>query len=221
MTENNGAVQISNPLDPTLNVRNLLEASTVRQDDLREAETKRIDEKFRDSDTKYQVQFSAAREALGIALIAQEKAVASALDSTKEAINKAEVATDKRFELLSEKIDGVSVILSKNTGATGLYVTHDDLNMALDKLQASIETTLRPVVAFMNSQTGKEGVQDPILHSLVAEMKLSRESQSLNTGKGQGLNAGWVYLIGGVGLLGTIVAVFMNAITLATRVPIK
>lgn len=147
---------------------------------LHEFETKRIDDKFKESDIKYQIQFSAAKEALGIALIAQEKGTAAALEGTKEAINKADVATDKRFSLLSEKIDGVVETISKNTGAQGIYVTHTDLAVALDKLQVSIESTLRPVVNFMNSQSGRSS----------------------------GFNSGWGYLVGGVGLIATLISIF-------------
>ena len=154
---------------------------------LRDAETKRIDEKFIDVndkfaavDVKYQIQFNAAEKAVGIASTAQEKLVAQALDGTKEAINKADVATDKRFSLLSEKIDGVVETISKNTGAQGIYVTHTDLNIAMEKLTLSIEATLRPVVAFMNSQTGQQ--------------------------KGVGLS--WGLLINIVSLCGVLVAIF-------------
>lgn len=144
---------------------------TMQIDDhttIHKMETKRIDErfkdvdeKFRDNDIKYQIQFNAAKEALGIALIAQEKAVAAALDSTKEAIGKAEIATDKRFDLLSEKIDGVSETLNKNTGAQGVYVTHVDLSAEMEKLRTSFETMLNPVITFMNNSTGqKTGVSN-------------------------------------------------------------
>lgn len=119
-----------------------------------DAEVRRFDEKIKDGDVKYQIQFNAAKEALGIALIAQEKAVAAALDAAKEATGKAEIAMAKQFDLLSEKIDGVSETLNKNTGATGLYVTQTDLSIALDKLSTSIEITLKPVVAFMENSKG-------------------------------------------------------------------
>lgn len=163
-----------NKPDPTVNVKSIVKESITRLDDLRNAEIKRIDrsieveigrvndkfndieKKFDDVDVKYQIQFNAAKEALGIALIAQEKAVAAALDSTKEAIGKAEIATDKRFDLLSEKIDGVNEILNKNTGAQGIYVTHSDLQISLDKLQTNIEATLRPVITFMNNSQGQQ-----------------------------------------------------------------
>ena len=114
------------------------------------------DLRINDTVTASNQRFDAQQLALKDALISQEKAVAAALDSTKEAIGKAEIATDKRFDLLSEKIDGVHDVLNKNVGAQGVYVTHTDLTAALDKLQTSIEITLRPVVTFMNSQTGKD-----------------------------------------------------------------
>ena len=154
-------------LDPTFNVRAMVKTLIDNQTAMRDAEIKRIDhnieveserldEKFKDGDVKYQIQFNAAKEALGIALIAQEKAVAAALDSTKEAIGKAEIATDKRFDLLSEKIDGVNEVLNKNTGAQGIYVTHTDLKASMDKLEESIQASLLPVVTFMNSQVGQQ-----------------------------------------------------------------
>lgn len=186
--------------DPTENVREILKATIERQDSLRIAETTRldhnmeievrrvddkfkdVDEKFKDVDVKYQIQFNAAKEALGIALIAQEKAVSAALDSTKEAIGKAEIATDKRFDLLSEKIDGVNDTLNKNAGAQGIYVTHTDLSTEMEKLRISFEGMLRPVITFMNNSTGKSA----------------------------GLNSGWAILLGAVGLVSMIVGIILS-----------
>lgn len=169
--------------DPTLNVQHLLEAAVSRQDDLRniesmrlhhdiETEIKHLYEKFKDDDTKYQIQFSGAKDAVGIALIAQEKAVAAALDAAKEATTKSETAMDKRFDLVSEKIDGVTNILNKSSGATGSYVTHEDLNNAIEKLQLSIETQLRPVVNFMQTQSGRGSGQKDMTGWIVSGILL-------------------------------------------------
>lgn len=161
-------METPNLKDPTLNVREFIGDSIKRVDDLRAAESHRVDgrfetitDKFKDYDTKYQIQFTAAKEAVGIASTAQEKLVAQALDGAKEAINKADVATDKRFELLSEKITTLSDTLSKNAGAQGIYVTHTDLSVEMEKLRSSFETMLRPVITFMNSAQGTgKGRQD-------------------------------------------------------------
>ena len=143
-------------IDPTLNVRELVGDSTKRLDDLANLREKHADEKFRDYDSKYQIQFTAAKEAVGIASAAQEKLVAQALDGTKEAINKADINNDKRLSLLSEKIDGAIDKLNTSTGERGVYVTHTDLSTEMEKLRNSFEVMLRPVVTFMNSQTGQE-----------------------------------------------------------------
>jgi hypothetical protein len=147
-------------IDPTKNVIELVHESVKRLDDLAAARIKSIEEKFKDSDVKYQIQFTAAKEAVGIASAAQEKLVAQALDGTKEAISKADVNTDKRFSLLSEKIDGITNTMNKSTGERGIYVTHSDLSAEMEKLRLSFEGMLRPVVTFMNSQTGKTDQQN-------------------------------------------------------------
>ena len=100
--------------------------------------------------------FEAQQLALKDALISQEKAVAAALEGTKEAIVKNDANTDKRFDLLSEKISGVVEAINKNVGSQGIYVTHSDLSVEMDKLRASFESMLRPVVTFMNASTGKD-----------------------------------------------------------------
>lgn len=205
--------------DPTENVKEILKAAIERQDSLRIAETtridqgiaieiRRVDDKFKDSDIKYQIQFNAAKEALGIALIAQEKAVSAALDAAKEATGKAEIAMAKQFDLLSEKIDAVSELLNRNAGAQGIYVTHENLSNEMEKLRNSFESMLRPVVNFMNIQGGKQGAEDPVVHNLVKEVRSLQEARSSGEGKSSGLNQGWVYLIGIVSLCGTLIAIF-------------
>ena len=114
-----------------------------------------LDLRIEDTKSAANQRFDAQQLALKDALVSQEKAVSNALDGTKEAITKSDAATDKRFELLSEKIDGVSNVLNKNAGAQGIYVTHADLSFAIDKLQTAIITQLQPVIDFMHTQTGQ------------------------------------------------------------------
>jgi hypothetical protein len=159
-----------------------------RIDALREVESKHIDEKFRDTKEYFVLsiadtvlasnqRFEAQQLALKDALIAQEKAVAAALAGTKEAIIKNDANTDKRFDLLSEKIDSIADTINKSTGAQGIYVTHSDLSTEMEKLRISFEGMLRPVVSFMNSaQGGKAGV-----------------------------SSAWGYVVGSVGLVSTVI----------------
>lgn len=169
------------PEDPTKNVRDILEAAIARIDDLRKAEVNRIDEKIELIDIKVQTQFTSAKEAVNTAFEAQEKAIGAALVGTREAINKSDATTDKRFDLLSEKIDGIAETISKNTGAQGIYVTHSDLSIEMEKLRTSFESMLRPVINFMNSSQGQQ----------------------------KGVSSSWGVLLGAVGLISTIIGIFM------------
>lgn len=139
-----------------------------------------LDLRINDTVSAADQRFDGQQLALKDALISQEKAVAAALEGTKEAINKADVATDKRFDLLSEKIDGAVLTISKSLGQSGLYVTQSDLNIVVDKIQTNFEIALRPVLAFMNSSQGQQ----------------------------KGISASWGAIIGIVGLIATILGIF-------------
>jgi hypothetical protein len=54
---------------------------------------------------------------------------------------------------------------------------------------------------------GKTGVTDPLMGSLLMEMKSLRDTVVSGTGKSAGLNAAWVYLIGAISLIGAIIAI--------------
>lgn len=208
----------NNP-DPTYNVRELIDLEIERIDDLRKAEVRRIDEKINENNVKYQIQFSDSKEAVGTAFIAQEKAIAAALigtkeaitksdQVTKEAITKADTTTDKRFDLLSEKIDSIAETISKNTGAQGIYVTHEALSNEMEKLRLSFESMLRPVITFMNSQQGKETIADPRMDTLMAKVELLNTVQNTNTGKSAGIGMSWQTMVTAIALCGTLISIF-------------
>lgn len=169
---------------------------------------KHIDDRFKDVDVKYQIQFTAAEKAIGIASTAQEKLVAQALDGTKEAINKADVATDKRFELLSEKITEVSDKLNLNAGQQGVYVTHVDLTNSLDKLQTNLESTLRPLITFMNNQQGKDTITDPRMDALITQVALLTTVQNTNQGKEKGAGTSWQTMVTIIAVGATLISIF-------------
>lgn len=218
-------VQQANPQDPTINVKNIVEEAVSRIDDLRVAEVRRIDERIDANDDKYQIQFADS-----------EKAVISALIATKENGNKADQTNEKRFDAvnesysklseqqtklltrneydsahksLAEKIDGVESRINRTEGQSGVFVTHTDLSSSLEKLQGNIEVMIRPIVTnqdvlntFMNSQRGKEGVTDP------AMTKLTKAVEDLVGTKSQGISASWGVLVGAVGFIATLIAIF-------------
>lgn len=188
-------------IDPTLNVKESINQEVSRIDDLRKAEVKRIDDnidnleeksgtislkdyfdlKITLTDTKVQSQFTSAKEAVAIASTAQEKAMVAAQVGTKEALDKADTNNDKRFDAISQKIDTVTETISRNTGAQGIYVTHSDLSIEMEKLRISFESMLTPVKTFMDNQQGQQ----------------------------KGISGSWGVLLGGVGFISTIIGIFM------------
>lgn len=89
-------------IDPTKNVLDLISKVIHRQDDLREAESKRVDQLIAEKDKQYQQRFGDTKIAVDAALIAADKAVSAALANQKEAVTKAESAAEKRFESVNE-----------------------------------------------------------------------------------------------------------------------
>jgi ferritin-like metal-binding protein YciE len=117
--------------DPTRNVRDLVDAASQRQDDLRVAINHRFDselvglrERITETrthiesllmsyDKRYEQRHEAAQRALEAALVAQKEAVREAFAAQREAINaalasadravsKAEIASEKRFDAVNE-----------------------------------------------------------------------------------------------------------------------
>lgn len=217
MPNENG--QTANPKDPTVNVKEMIAKSSERLDDLRKAEVRRIDEKIESNDDKYQIQFSDSKEA-----------ILTALATVKESGNKADSANEKRFDAvndstsklseqqakllarteyetghaaLTEKIDGVESRINRTEGVSSFYVTHSDLTNALDNQSNKFELMLRPVITYMNSQSGKEAVTDP------AMVELTKAVKDLVGTKSQGISASWSILLGAVGLISTIIGIVL------------
>lgn len=203
-----------NGKDPTSNARELVESSIKRLDDLRESEIRRVEDKFkniddksRDYDIKYQIQFDDSKEA-----------VLAALTATKEAINKADQANEKRFDAVNEfrstlsdqqskllnrteyesnhaalveKIDGVESRINRTEGASNIYVTHTDLSIFGEKLQAGFEAALKPLILQVNTLTAAQNSQQ---------------------GGKEGVKNVWGYVVGAVGLTSAIIAIVMTLV---------
>jgi len=61
-----------------------------------------IESLFAEKDKRYEQKFNDTKIAVDAALMAADKAVAAALSAQKEAVTKAEVAAEKRFESVNE-----------------------------------------------------------------------------------------------------------------------
>lgn len=108
-----------------------------------------------DNDRLYLSLFKASDERVVVAMAAAEKAMQTALAVTKEAADKAALATDKRFDEVSDKLDLLRESLSK-------------------------------------------------------QITTATAASALTAGRSGGLNAMWGYVVGVVGLIGMIIAIFLN-----------
>jgi len=91
----------TNP-DPTKNVLDLVKEAIKRLDDLAAAETRRIDAMFSERDKRYEQKFTDLKVALDSAIAERDKSTLAALAAQKEAVNKAEASSEKRFEGVNE-----------------------------------------------------------------------------------------------------------------------
>lgn len=134
-----------------------------------------IEQRFNDSDLRYQQRFDAQVKALDAALAAQKEAVQTALMAAEKATSKAEIAADKRFESVNEFRQTLS-------DQTGTFMPRQEADARFTALAEKIE-----------------------------DLKVAIASAG---GRSVGLNSGWVYLLGALGAVGTIVSlllVVMNA----------
>lgn len=110
--------------------------------------------------------------------LAQESAVTAALAAAKEAVAKAESASEKRFE---------------NTNEWRQVITDRDQTFV----------PRREMDGRLESHAQKLDAQDEKLNSI--ENRLAQSQ-----GRGSGLNSGWAYLIGFVGLSAAIVTLVIS-----------
>lgn len=146
--------------------------------------------------------------ALIAALTAQEKAVSAALQSTKEAITKAEESNEKRFQA-QEKAVGTAFNASKEAIAkseTAVEKRSDAVYVTLSKLSDS----LAAVMPRAEAEQRFAGLNEKIdLNNKTLVEKIDNLSTRFERteGTGIGLNKGWGILLAGLGGIATIIAI--------------
>lgn len=144
---------------------------------------------MRESDLRYEQRFKAQNEAVSTAMVAAEKAVNAALISAERAVSKAEIAADKRFEAVNEFRAMLNSIVASLMPRTE---ADQRLSAISDRIEAlSLRSDERIVV-------------------LTARLDKTE-------GSGTGKREGWGYLVGAVGLVMTLLAIFA---WFSTRVPV-
>lgn len=141
-----------------------------------------------------EAQISGLKETLIAQIVSQKEAINAALVSADKAVLKAEVASEKRFESVNEfratLSDQQRDLATKNECDLRFKAVEDRLTESMRTRQAQIEA--------VNMRVNE-------LSEIMREQK----------GRGSGLNAGWGYLVGGLGVAATIVTLIVLLIKTA------
>ncbi len=168
-------------------------AHALRLQDLRDM----LQERYATQTMAGDAAFLAQQTAMQTALTAAETAVSKALESAEKAVVKAETAAEKRFESVNEfraqLTDQASTFMPRTEAEQRVGVVSDRIDAVAAELSKMI------------TRTEALGVVDRNTERIVEiENRLNRSE-----GKGVGLNAGWVYLLGALAAIGTLVSIFL------------
>lgn len=186
--------------DPTSNVRELVDAANLRQDDLREAEVR-----YNDLRAEHSKEIADLRERHQRELDEKES---SRLDSIRqvdrEEVNKSAITAQTAITTLANQTIALKDTLQMNVTNTAA---------TLENRQAESFREVNKRVSDLENKysegKGKSEVIDPQMTALLSEMRLVRESLSEKHGSGAGMErlAGW--LVAGI-VAAIAVATYLN-----------
>jgi hypothetical protein len=178
-----------------------------------------LDERYATSVKALDAAFQAQQLAMATAFTASGAAVTAALEAAEKAVVKAEVASEKRFDAVNEFRQQLSdqaatfmprneaeVSLNRNAELIGAVATGASSLMGRQEAQAMYDRNTERIselaerVSAMMPRTEVEGVRTDL--ASLAQRLVHVE------GKGAGLNAAWIYIIGAISLLGTLFSAY-------------
>lgn len=204
MNDQPNKTQIQNKYDPSVNVRELVEASIKRIDDLRISENRRIDEvaEIRESNLK---------EILEIRANHTEKLAekeASRLDSIRQVdvLNQA-VAAKSALDAIqalavvtTTNADNIRNTLAVTSSSNAKQVTDLAATIAVQSAATTDAMTVR-IAALEKASAegvGKGRVIDPQMEQLMTKVSNISDAQNTKKGNGEGMKNLWSLIIGGV-----------------------
>lgn len=178
-------------IDPTANVMSLVEASVQRQDDLRAAESRRVDEQA-NLRAEHAKELSIA-ESKRIDAIRAVDVNAVAVASERATAQAAVLATQ-----VTASADALRALVS--TTATTMAT-------AAEKFSAQLTERLALLERAQYESKGRSGVSDPMMAELVAEVKKLSAAGVAGPAKSAGAQAMWGYIVGGLGFVAMLLGI--------------
>lgn len=207
-TKENGGTK-----DPTVNVQNLLNAAVVRQNDLRDAEIKRIDERtaFLVSHLELRISEESTHTSEVMALRSNyerqlAEAEAKRIDAIRvvdvNAVNVANERAVAQAGVLANQVSSSAEILRGQVAAVATT-----LATQLSTVTGQLSDRITILERSNNIGQGREQYTDPLMTAMVAEIKTLNANVTKTEGKGLGANALWGYIVGAIGVISVILAI--------------
>lgn len=199
--ENDGIIK-----DPTVNVQNLLQAAVIRQNDLRDAEIRRIDERHL---------IETAHLELRITEEANHTSEVMALRSTYE--HQLAEAEAKRIDAI-RVVDVNAVNVANERAVAQAGVLANQVSSSAEILRGLVAATATTIAAQLTTVTqqlsdrltvlersnnigqGREQYTDPLMTAMVAEIKALAAVVVKSEGKGIGATNLWGFIVAAIGI---------------------
>lgn len=162
-----------------------------------DAQTKSTDSQTHAMEIRQQQRFESQTRAVDAAIVAQRAAIDAALVAADRATAKAEVAADKRFELLNEL---KAVVVERDS----TFITRNEADSRFARNSERTQEMLARMDTFVD--------RDTVLtqyNLVMTQVNKIAEQQIMSAGKGAGLSSAWVYALGVIAALGTIVSLYL------------
>jgi hypothetical protein len=215
-------------LDPTINVQHLLEAAVTRLDDLAIAEKVRINERTEADMLRLDQLREAETRRVNESIAAEGRRINEQMALREHYEEELRLAEAKRID--ANRAGDAAAVATANERATQqaavlasqMATMVENTRALVDANAAASSQQLQSAITAMNERlqnlekmgwegAGKEKYSDPALVSLTAKVETLLTSMNTGAGKGQGANALWGYLLGGIGLVAVIVDLVSRA----------
>lgn len=169
----------------------------------------KLDERYQTQTKALDAAFVAQQLAMTTAFTAADKAVAAALAAQEKAVDKANIANEKRFESVNEfraqLNDMVNTLMPRQEAESRFLAIIEKLEMANTAISNMVPRTE------MNARLGAliEKLDLVITRSGVTERAMSSRLD-MSQGQSAGMRDFWGWIVGGIGVLGGIVALYFT-----------
>lgn len=198
-------------VDPTKNVLDLVQAAVARLDDLRDAESRRLDERAA-------AERSHIREIMKLTAEYEDKlasAEAKRIDAIR-AVDVGAVAVAAERATQQATVLAAQVATSAETLRTLVQTSATALATQQTAIMEPITTRIAALERTSYEGAGKAGVTDPQMALLLSEMRATREQIAQGSGVKQGSTDMRIVIFGTIAAIATIFGVIVGVISLTS-----